>query len=317
MTNIRTASRQGFNLVELLVAIGVIGLLLGLLLPAVQSAREAAARTSCQNNLKQLGLAAGNFDATHGTLPASSVDVRTILPVKYHGSGVNLNWRVLLLPYLEQDVLWQKTLDAYSIDLNSSANPPHIGLATVLRVYACPSDGRIMAPITDNKGYTAAYGSYEGVSAGTPKANDGEPSLIAPANDGAMRLGWGVRITEITDGTSQTLLIGERPPACRYLAGAWYTTSFAEASWRYDDYSFGRHSAMPVSWPYNVGQCRGPFYFGPGRIANPCDFNHFWSLHPGGAHFLFADGSVHFLSYSVTSLMVPLATRAGGEVIDW
>jgi prepilin-type N-terminal cleavage/methylation domain-containing protein/prepilin-type processing-associated H-X9-DG protein len=313
MTKIPQARRQGFNLIELLVVIGVMGLLLGLLLPAVQSAREAAARVSCENNLKQIGLAAGNFDASHGNLPPSSVDMRTILPVQYRGSGVELNWQVLLLPYIEQDALWQRTLEAYTITLNSSTNPPHIGLATVIPVYACPSDGRVMNPITDNEGYTAAYGSYQGVSAGTGKTNPSQPFLILPANDGAMRLGQGVRFAEITDGTSQTLLIGERPPAGRYLAGAWYTTWEAG---RYDDYSYGRYPAMAVYWPFGVGHCRGPFYFGPGRISNPCDFNHFWSLHPGGAHFLFADGSVHFLPYSAASVMVPLATRAGGEIVN-
>lgn len=119
MTYAPANSRQGFNLVELLVVIGVIGLLLGLLLPAVQSAREAAARPSCQNNLRQIGLSAGNFDTIHGTLPPPGVDVRTIVPVKYLGSGIDLNWPVLLLPYVEQDALWQATLEAYRIDLNS------------------------------------------------------------------------------------------------------------------------------------------------------------------------------------------------------
>jgi prepilin-type N-terminal cleavage/methylation domain-containing protein/prepilin-type processing-associated H-X9-DG protein len=313
MKKMPKASRQGFNLIELLVVIGIIGLLIGLLLPAVQSAREAAARASCENNLRQIGLASGNFESAHGNLPPSSVDVRTIIPVTYRGSGINLDWQVLLLPYIEQSALWQTTLEAYKLDLNSSQNPPHIGLATVIRIYACPSDGRVMDPITDNQGYTAAYGSYQGVSAGAPKINPIEPSMTLPLNDGVMRLGQGVRFAEITDGTSQTLLIGERPPGGRYLAGAWYTTWEAGT---YDDYSFGRYPAMAVYWPFNAGHCRGPFYFGPGRISNPCDFNHFWSLHPGGAHFLFADGSVHFLPYSAASVMVPLATRAGGEVID-
>lgn len=176
-----------------------------------------------------------------------------------------------------------------------------------------------MNPITDNKGYTAAYGSYQGVSAGTARMDPNRPLLGLPANDGAMGLSRGVRFTEVTDGTSQTLFVGERPPAGRYLAGAWYTSNPFEASWRQDDYSFGRSPAMPVYWPFDVGQCRGPFYFGPGHLANPCDFNHFWSLHPSGGHFLFVDGSVHFLSYSAAPVMVALATRAGGEIIpdEW
>jgi prepilin-type N-terminal cleavage/methylation domain-containing protein/prepilin-type processing-associated H-X9-DG protein len=298
------APRRGFSLIELLVVIGLIGLLIGLLLPAVQSAREAAARTSCRNNLHQIGLACNNFHAVRGTLPPAFASVRTYAGVQYRGSGIDLNWQVLLLPYLEQDALWKITLDAYRAELYAWNNPPHVGLATVIRTYACPSDGRVFAAITDDQGHTAAYGSYQGVSGG--------PDI----RDGAMLSEQGVRITHITDGSSQTLLIGERPPAGRYLAGSWYTSYPFEAAWRTDDYWYGRWSAMDVYWDGDVGRCRAPFHYGPGRLSNPCDFNHFWSLHPGGAHFLFADGSVHFLSYSAEPIMIALATIAGGEVVE-
>lgn len=296
--------RKGFNLIELLVVIGVMGLLLGLLMSAVQSAREAAARTACKNNLRQIGLAFGNFESGHGSFPAAHVDIRTYVPVSYIGSGLNLNWQVLMLPYIEQQALWQQALEAYKIDVYPWHNPPHIGLTTVIRTYGCPSDWRVFAPITDDAGYTAVYSSYQGVAG-------------YQLQDGAMRAVHGVRIAEITDGTSQTLIVGERPPAGRHLAGAWYTSYWVEPAWRYDEYYFGRHHYMDVYWPYDSGPCRGPFYFGPGRVQNACDFNHFWSLHPGGAHFLLADGSVHFLSYSAVSVMIPLATRAGGEVVNW
>jgi prepilin-type processing-associated H-X9-DG protein len=290
-------------LIELLVVIGLIGLLLGLLLPAVQSAREAAARTACQNNLRQIGLAIGNFESTHRHFTPAFLDIRSYVNVSYPGSGLNLNWQVLLLPYIEQEPLWRQTLNAYKTDVRGWHNPPHTGLATVIRTYACPSDGRVFAPILDDQGYTAAYGSYQGVAGSEPR-------------NGAMRALNGVRIVEITDGTSQTLLVGERPPAGRHLAGAWYTSYPAEAAWRSDDYSFGRTPYMFVYWSGDVGNCRGPFHYGPGRLTNPCDFNHFWSLHPGGAHFLFADGSVHFLPYSAEPIMIALATIAGGETVE-
>lgn len=295
--------RKGFNLIELLVVIGVMGLLVGLLMSAVQSAREAAARAACKNNLRQMGLAFGNFESTSGSLFPAYVDIRSYVPVSYIGSGLWLSWQVLMLPYMEQAPLWSQTLDAYKIDVHGWDNPPHIGFATVIRTYGCPSDGRVFAPITD-EGYTAAYGSYQGVAG-------------AYLSDGAMRAVQGVRIAEITDGTSQTLVIGERPPAGRHLAGAWYTSYPTELSWGYDEYYYGRTPYMDVYWDGNSGTCSGPFYFGPGRLANPCDFNHFWSLHPGGAHFLFADGSVHFLPYPAEPIMIPLATKAGGEVLNW
>lgn len=295
--------RRGFNLIELLVVIGVMGLLVGLLMSAVQSAREAAARTVCKNNLRQIGLAFANYESTHGSFFPAYVDVRAYVNVSYVGSGLNLNWQVLMLPYIEQEGLWQQILEAYQTDVYPWHNPPHIGLATVIRTYGCPSDWRVFAPITDDMGYTAVYSSYQGVAG-------------YELQDGAMRAVHGVRIAEITDGTSQTLVIGERPPGGQHFAGAWYTSYPAESAWRYEDYDYGRHPYMNVYWPYGSGNCRGPFHYGPGRVQNPCDFNHFWSLHPGGAHFLFADGSVHFLPYSAATIMIPLATRAGGEVVS-
>jgi prepilin-type N-terminal cleavage/methylation domain-containing protein/prepilin-type processing-associated H-X9-DG protein len=305
MSNAPHNSRRGFSLIELLVVIGVIGLLIGLLLPAVQSAREAAARVSCQNNLHQIGLAFSNFESSHGYLPPAYADIRSYVNVSYEGVGLDLTWEVLTLPYIEQQALWQQTLAAYKIDVYAWNNPPHIGLATVIRTYTCPSDGRVSAPITDSQGYTAAYGSYQGVSGG--------PEV----RDGVMQGYQGTRFAEITDGTSQTLVIGERPPAGRELAGAWYTSYPFLYAWLFDEYSYGRHSSMDVYRPNNVGDCRGPFHYGPGRISNPCDFSHFWSLHPRGAHFLFADGSVHFLPYAAEPMMIPLATKSGGEVVSW
>lgn len=315
MTNMQKAARPGFNLIELLVVIGISGLLLSLLLPAVQAAREAALRASCQNNLRQVGIAAANFESARGNLPPDSAEVGTILPLKSPGCHVNLPWQVLLLPFIEQDALWQQTLEAYLVTWNNNANPPHIGLATVIRTYACPSDGRLMTPITDDKGYTAAYGSYLGIEGGTGKKDPTRPNYTLWPSDGAITSS-GVRFAEITDGTSQTLLIGERPPAGRYFFGAWYTGNIVDQSFALRYYFLGIAHTMPVFWPFDANACDGPFYFGPGRVNNPCDFNHFWSLHPGGANFVFADASVRFLPYSAVSVMVPLATRAGGEVID-
>ena len=138
------------------------------------------------------------------------------------------------------------------------------------------------------------------------------------AGDGAMddtpRAGRGVRLGEITDGTSSTLLAGERPPFGKYLDGNWYT------SW----------SVFGAITPYGTGVasmdmgdvagqhfgCVGPFRYGPGRVENHCDTHHFWSLHAGGANFVFCDGSVRFLAYAAEPIMVALATRAGGEVAE-
>jgi prepilin-type N-terminal cleavage/methylation domain-containing protein/prepilin-type processing-associated H-X9-DG protein len=296
-------SRRAFSLVELLVVIGIIGVLLSLLLPAVQQVREAANRVSCSNNLHQLGLAFHHYHDVQGAFPPAYAFTSFALPHR------DVQWPVLILPYIEQAALWQKTLDAYQTDKDSWHNPPHVGLATVIRTYVCPSDGRLLSPITDDAGLTAAYGSYLGVTGGM--GVEGRNT-----DDGVMRLVQGVRISEITDGTTTTLMVGERPAPGFHLNGCWYTQDDVNPAWASDDDARGRIGALVV---YNTAQwqrCEPPFQFGPGRLENPCDADHFWSFHPGGANFLFADGAVHFLAYSAAPIMVPLATRAGGEVVS-
>jgi prepilin-type processing-associated H-X9-DG protein/prepilin-type N-terminal cleavage/methylation domain-containing protein len=288
------AARKGHGLVELLVVLGVIGVLAGLVLPAVQRARDVAARTACSNNLKQLGLAFHCYHDTQGALPPAYADLEI-------GEGAQLTWLVFLLPYLDQAPLWQRTLDAYAIESNPTRNPPHIGLATVIPCYICPTDARLLDPVTDDQGFTAAYTSYQGIAGGTTA-------------DGALRAQEGVRLAEITDGTSQTLLVGERPPPARLMAGAWYV-QLMEPQWQGDAYG-PRLAYETVVWDQDVGPCHGPFMFGPGQIDNPCDSNHFWSLHSGGANFLLVDGSVHFLVYAAAPIMPALATRAGGEAVE-
>ncbi len=123
----------------------------------------------------------------------------------------------------------------------------------------------------------------------------------------------GVRIVDITDGSSQTLIVAERPPPDTLQAGKWYTWVAVFGVWanRYgpDENLVAEGGIVPGD------NCAGPFRFGPGRTDNNCDRYHFWSLHPGGGNFAFADGSVHFLRYSAADILPALATRAGGEVV--
>jgi prepilin-type processing-associated H-X9-DG protein len=280
-----------------LVVIGVIGLMIGLLLPAVQSVRGAAARASCSNNLRQIGLAATAYHDSHGTLPQPFA-----ITWRYPPSGhyAMLSWTNMLLPYLEHEALWQTLREAYRT-APGFKSPPHVGLVTVIKTYTCPADGRLSSPISDDLGYTAAYGSYLAV-------------YDHPSRATAMDSTRGVRLTDVTDGTSQSLLIGERPPPGRALAGNWYTHDVPEPSLPYTTgLEYG--TALPVRAATGIQPCVGPFHFGPGRIENPCDSHHYWSLHPGGANFLFVDGSVHFLRYSAEPILPALATRAGGESV--
>jgi prepilin-type processing-associated H-X9-DG protein len=195
------------------------------------------------------------------------------------------------------------------VRVDPTVNPPHVGLSTVIKVYTCPADGRLSAAITDDRGYTAAYGSFEGVGCGGCVSGGGY--------NGAVPGFRGVSLAAITDGASNTLLIGERPPWGRYLSGAWYTGIIPDPALNGDpNWAGGGIGAMDVVDAGEYFGCRGPVRYGPGRLNNRCDVLHFWSLHSGGASFAFCDGSVRFLPYSAEPIMIPLATRAGGEAVS-
>jgi type II secretory pathway pseudopilin PulG len=271
--------RRAFSVLELLVAIGIVGLLLGMILPAIQRARESASRMSCLSNLRQVGVALHNFHNTHGRLP----------PVPLRGGTNNpqswLTWRVMILPEIEQDELWATTQTACSTEPNLWRNPPHTGSGIVIKLYVCPSDSRLLQLLPEPQGNMVGYSSYIGVI------------------DALGMSGPGVRLADIRDGTSNTLMVGERPPPSSLESGRWYAMR-----WTPD-----QGLTIPgLGYPWE--RCVWPFYYGPGRLDNRCDQHHFWSLHQGGANFLAADGSGHFLSYSTDrSIMKALATRAGGE----
>lgn len=171
-----------------------------------------------------------------------------------------------------------------------------------MKVYVCPADGRLFSPLTDDFGITAAYASYVGI-AGVTSPN----GVLGPSP--------GIRFAEVTDGLSSTVMVGERPPPASLLAGRWYTASFDTRG----GMDRGPDGSMFVLSPALIMDpaCVGPIYsFRYGRLDNPCDRYHLWSLHPDGANFAFADGAVHFLPYSAAPLLPALTTRAGGEAVE-
>lgn len=293
----RPIRRRGFTLIELLVVIAIIAVLIGLLLPAVQRVRDSAARAQCANNLKQIGLAAHQHHGSFRSFPAGTESSRR------RGAYGLSSWLARLLPYLEQQPLWAATQAAYAQSRSPFKNPPHRGLATVVPVFACPADGRTeQVQIARREGIPVALTSYLGVE-----------GKDLTTNDGVLFRDSYLRIADITDGTSNTLFAGERPPSTDFQYGWWY----AGVGQRYTgsaDMILGveEQNVMLVT----AGSCPpGTYAFAPGSIANQCDMFHFWSPHSGGAHFLFADGSVHFLSYSAAPLLPALASRAGGESV--
>jgi len=292
---------RGFTLVELLVVIAIIAILMGLLLTAVQRVRESAARTQCQNNLKQLGLALHDFHGANGVLPKGRRQGTPLAPDPKAGTG----WLLAVLPHIEQGALGQASDAAFRVNPSPYANPPHTPLSAVVKTFLCPMDGRITQPhFSPPDNATVAFTSYLGVSGVTSAAADGV--LFA---DSAIRFG------DITDGTSNTLMIGERPPSSDLRYGWWYA-GFGQDGRGSAEYLLGVREPNLGPSGAAVVCVGGQYPFRDSRFDDPCGLFHYWSPHPGGANFVLADGSVQFLSYSANSILPALATRAGGEVAN-
>lgn len=293
---------KGFTMIELLVAIGVIAILLAITVPAVQWARMAAARLQCQNQLKQIGVALHTFEAAQGFLPAGKSDPST------NPKQLEMSWMVPILPHLEQTIAWQESQRAYRIYNTPYLNPPHYPFAKTMSAYVCPLDERASRPrnAPTLQGALVGMTSYLGVS-----------GVDYRSSTGVLVYGKRIRLTEITDGTSQTLCVGERPPSPDHNFGWWYTGAGQEGSGSADMLLGVRERVAQV--PHNkfvsIGQCEDRLYpFAPGKLDEYCDALHFWSLHAGGGNFLFCDGSVRFMAYESAEILPLLATRNEGEV---
>jgi prepilin-type N-terminal cleavage/methylation domain-containing protein/prepilin-type processing-associated H-X9-DG protein len=314
-------ARRGFTLIELLVVIAIIAVLVGLLLPAVQKVREAAARSQCTNNLKQLALAAHNYHGDAGQFPTGARPSVVVGGVPTLGTNV---W-VELLPYLELDNLYRKW--DFADNRNNVAGGRTATQAQVIKILLCPSD-RLPDPVWElTAGYPVPpwsqgfYGmSSYGGNAGTRSVlTGGPPDLPRLSKDGIVFVGSRVRLADITDGSSNTLLFGERL-----------------------HYDLEYERQRPVVWPDGppmAGWGRWGFVANQGASGNislstPEPINYrvppggdfsaledracvFGSGHPGGANFAFADGSVHFLRDSTPlPTLQALSTRCGGEVVS-
>jgi prepilin-type processing-associated H-X9-DG protein/prepilin-type N-terminal cleavage/methylation domain-containing protein len=303
--HLRKPSRgsAAFTLLELLVVIAIIAILVGLLLPAVQKVREAAARISCKNNMKQLGLALHMaHDAESGFPPGLRDAVGEPYP--------KLSWMGRILPHLDQEPMWAQTVaDFQRVPNPFHRDPPHAARSMVLPVVGCPSDWRVRTAwdleLPGQPPRRVALTSYLG-SLGTDRR----------LRDGILFLNSRVRIEHIPDGASNTLLVGERPPSPELIYGWWYAGEGLGGTGVLDVVLGTREFNSRNPHPQYVHCGRGPFAFRPGRIDDYCSVFQFWSLHPGGANFLFCDGSVRFLSYSADPIMPALATRAGGEMTE-
>jgi len=324
--------RSAFTLIELLVVIAIIGVLIALLLPAVQKVRAAAARIKCANNMKQQGIALHHYHDAYGSFPNGMVDDEEKPPTGYHPEW---SWMALTMQFYEEDNLFRvaedyahkgQPSDGYYNAFGDLGQPPNPAVSTVVKLWTCPADTRTdlthIGTTDRGKQILVAFTEYLGIN-GTQA-----PKIFNHAyfrgGDGILFHMSRVRIADITDGTSNTLMVGERPPSADFNLGWWFGSDgrdelgTGEGTLGGMDYEFFGNVLTKV--PFYCPQQRELQKVGlqPGDINNNCDQGHFWSLHSGGANFLLADGSVRFLSYNINNIFAELCTRSGGEVVaDW
>ncbi len=298
-------ARRGFTLIELLVVIAIIAILIALLLPAVQAAREAARRAQCVNNLKQVGLALANYEQAQKVFPPGYVSA---FDASGTDTGPGWGWASMILPQIEQLALFA------AINFNFAVEAPANLTARLVTINSliCPSDPApaiVSAVARDlNTGVATATicqvapGDYVGVCGVTEPGPDGEGAFF---RDSA------VAIRDVTDGTSQTIFVGERSQPLGNSAT--WVGSVTGAVLFPSGNGVGRNvtELAPGMVLGHAGE-----RFGPGDPAS--EVNQFYSLHLGrGSNFLFGDGHVAFLKSTMNyTSYIALATRAGGETIS-
>ena len=295
--------KRAFTLVELLVVIAIIGILVALLLPAVQAAREAARRTACASKLRELSTGAQNYHSQEGHFPPGGVMNDT-------AGQTGISWRVLLLPFIEEAVLYDRINPAPSGGA-SNWEPQ----SEMPELFHCPSaESQVSGPTS------LQMSNYWGV-AGAKSPDTGLILLHILCGDldsnGVYYPGSKTRVGDITDGSSHTLALGERT----YNFRAWMTGSTWGGT---PPKRICAEAAKQIRYPINAnhdqyGYFKGhnPLPAGGERKMLLNDLN-FGSDHPGGAHFAFADGSVHFLPDSIDfTIFEDLATINGDEVNRW
>lgn len=308
------ANRVGFTLVELLVVIAIIGILVALLLPAVQAAREAARRMQCSNNLKQIALALHGYHDVHRTLPPGWLWA----PPADQSGGSSWAWSAFILPYLEQTNLH----DQLRVNVGGALVPP-TGDPTdiLLPMYVCPSDAGPDA-IAFYRNY--AKSNYPGVN-GTAGDSDGDgipdgrpaAALNDPDANGIFGRASHVSFADVLDGTSNTFAVGERES--QYNFGAiWIRAIGGGGSGNNTNVVAG--AVVGVCNPFKRLNLHNDLSNSPGSVVpapgNSDPVGNFSSLHPGGAQFALCDGSVRFVGETIALRTYQnLANRKDGEVV--
>jgi prepilin-type N-terminal cleavage/methylation domain-containing protein len=298
---------RGFTLVELLVVIAVIGVLIGLLFPAVQAAREAGRRLECQSQLHQMSLSLQNYHATHKTFPMGL-------------DRLYWTFHVRLLPYWENTALALQAQGeqartprggncftvSKSVTMAGNALTGQQSVAsTPLSFLVCPSDprgGEICPPEVSGSPY--ATHSYFGSMGTRPYRGR------VPVNDGVLFQRGIVRAADVRDGLSQTLVLGERPLTGNAILGWWGCGAGYDSEVNLRESGNGDTLLSTLYRPYRKGRSDDDVFKDPSTY-------HFWSYHPSGSGFAFADASVRFIHYDIDlNVLGRLSTRAGGDVAN-
>jgi type II secretory pathway pseudopilin PulG len=286
--------------------IAIIAILIGLLLPAVQKVREAAARAKCQNNLKQIGLALHSYH-----------DSNNFFPLYPTGSSATTtryteNWTFTLLPFIEQDNITKMPFTNVT-EFRNTVRPQ------VIATFLCPSS---TYPTTTTSGaFTIALVNYLGVTG--RQRNDWRPPPLGVSGDMGMIAvvngsGTPVKITMagVADGLSNTIAFAERPPVPALNWG------WKDGSPDLDNLIWARYTSADTQSIASTDEqgvaCPMPMFFqAPRNPPSRCDGYHIWSFHTGGANFAVGDGSVRFMNYQAgQTVVLPMSTRANGEVIS-
>ena len=311
--------RHAFTLVELLVVIAIVGILVGLLLPAVQAAREAARRTQCSNNLKQIGSACLNYHDTIRAFPPGYLASPPYLDGE-SDTAPGWGWAALLLSHMEQDATRQIIHFNQPIEAAVNASPIRLNVSA----YVCPSDLTPAGPfqVPDGSGSPLALAAASSYAACVGSDLSG---ISDRTGSGVFYRNSGTRLSDLVDGTSVTILVGEK--AFANAQGIWAGAMQNGVCLR------GKYNRCPVGG--------AAWYPAPALVLSHSHLNNatsdidggiddFSSMHVEGSNFVFADGSVRFLrsvpvdgpsgAYTVDSLVFQaMGTRAGGEVIpgEW
>lgn len=303
---------SGFTLIELLVVIAIIAILIALLLPAVQQAREAARRSSCKNNLKQLALAMHNYHDVNNKLPMGMVH--------------RINWRVSILPYMDQANAFKQLDFNESFQGNGVSHNTQVLGGLVIPNMVCPSN--VVEPLTNNAygtnsqrmmygNYLAVAGAVDTTAPGNAPSGNCRRFYGWTCDNGPMMINAPVAFRDIVDGTSNTLLLGEQSGRDEGMSygdrrngyhGGWHGTGNTSGTGGQNGIGAG---VSPIQYPLNstctdFWACQVPYL--NSNIMN--------SEHVGGVQFAMADGSVRFISENVSLVdLKRLAMRADGQVV--